>query len=173
MVNETTKRWIILGSLLIVTLYLVWNAPDEESDTVEVVRATHHARVPSPVIRPMMEHTELPSGLRDRHQLNESKTIDLFGTAEFENTPEIVKKTEIKRREVKPRVPPLPFKYIGKLVEGGIVKVFLLEGGSLHTLSKGDKIDERYQLKQVNEQELTWLYLPMNITQKMNIGNTP
>ncbi len=174
MITQTTKRWLLLGSLLLLTLWLVWNTPEVDSNAL--------------IVKPMVRAADANKSANTNHSLKyeddlqlaqrlpfEGKAIDLFGTG-------IKQQTARKPVKVKPIVKPLPkrviapalpFKYIGKLIEGDVVKIFLLKGEALHIVSEGDTVDKHYQLKHVGEQQLSWLYLPLNITQKMSIGQTP
>lgn len=175
--NETTKRWLVLGSVLILTLYLAWNLPESDTDTDVVIlnpvidaRQSYNHKTMSKSLS--IESVNLFS-LVSRKPLDGTVTFNLFGPQIKNQVKNTVKQIEKPMLSTKLQAPQLPFKYIGKLVEGGVVKVFLLEGQALHIMSKGDKIDDRYQLQQVNEQQLSWLYLPLNITQNMSIGKIP
>lgn len=173
MVNETIKRWSILGGLLAVTLWLVWFIPetDNDSDVVEV-NATRSAKQPKNLGEGTSEHeVDDLFALKQRIPTN-GKPIDIFGThiKQVKKTVQPAIKAMIK---VEPVAPRLPFSYIGKLVENDVTKVFLLEGQALHIVSQGDKVGKDYKLKHVDEQQISLLYLPLNTIQNMNIGKTP
>lgn len=66
--------------------------------------------------------------------------------------------------------PPLPFAYIGKMVENGQAKVFLQEGETLYGIKLGEKLGTNYQVTSINNDQIKLLYLPLKITQIMSIG---
>lgn len=70
----------------------------------------------------------------------------------------------------KPKAPPLPFTYIGKLVDGGKVTVFLAQGERNHVVSTGAVIDDRYRVDRISDAEITLTYLPLKEQQKLPIG---
>ncbi|MFW5450506.1 MAG: hypothetical protein ACKE9I_02805 [Methylophagaceae bacterium] len=173
MINQTIKRWLLLGCLLLLTLWLVWNTSEVDNSAL--------------IVKPMVRadanksaNTNHSVKYEDDLQLAqrlpfEGKAIDLFATSIKQQAARKPVKVKPIVRPLANRVtaPALPFKYIGKLSEGDVVKIFLLKGEALHIVSEGDTVDKHYQLKHVDEQQLSWLYLPLNITQKMSIGQTP
>lgn len=69
-----------------------------------------------------------------------------------------------------PKAPPLPFKYLGKVLEDGGVVAFVSEGTRTHLLRKGDALPP-YRVENVTPQEATLVYLPLNETQRLNFGS--
>ena len=105
--------------------------------------------------------------------LSDGNVIDIFGTQKQQIKRKVKPVITKVRPIIKPTAPRLPFKYIGKLIENDVIKLFLMEGEALHIVSQGDKIGKNYRLKQVDEQQISLLYLPLNTTQTMSIGKTP
>ena len=62
--------------------------------------------------------------------------------------------------------PPLPFAYLGKLIEDGKLAVFLSRGGESLSVAPGDTIGE-YRVDSVSESEITFTYLPLKTKQKL------
>lgn len=178
MITETIKRWLILSGLLAITIWLALNVPEPKKELVGVnsVRtATQSDNIERRVtMNNAKSEQEALFSLIQRPSLSE-KTIDLFGYQQQKQSEKLIKPIikPIIQASAKPKAPSLPFSYIGKMVEGNVTKVFLLEGQALHIVSKGDKVGEYYQLKHVGDQQLSWLYLPLNITQQMSIGKAP
>ncbi len=69
-----------------------------------------------------------------------------------------------------PTAPPLPFKYLGKVLEEGAVVAFVSEGARTHLLRKGDALPP-YRVDNITPQEATLTYLPLNETQRLNFGS--
>lgn len=72
-----------------------------------------------------------------------------------------------------PVAPPLPFSYMGRMVdeESGKLVLYLSKGDVPYTVSVGDQIDGTYRVEAVTETELTLIYLPLNIKQILTIGD--
>ncbi len=64
--------------------------------------------------------------------------------------------------------PPLPFTYLGKMIEEGKLKVFVARGEDSFTLSAGQKIDQ-YRVDKVTESSVTFTYLPSKARQALDI----
>jgi len=56
--------------------------------------------------------------------------------------------------------PPLPFRYLGKMIEDGKLAVFLAQGDESLSVKAGDRIGE-YRVDAVTETEVRFTYLPM------------
>ena len=72
-----------------------------------------------------------------------------------------------------PQAPPLPFHYIGKLVEEGSgASVFLALGDRNLVLKPGDVVDDKYRVEEVTEHAVVLTYLPLSLRQTIPIGTT-
>ncbi|MBY0579207.1 MAG: hypothetical protein K2P57_09175 [Burkholderiales bacterium] len=72
---------------------------------------------------------------------------------------------------VRPVAPPLPFVYIGKMIDSGNkVIVFLADQGRIYTVSEGDRINGNYRVDAVKAPSMTLTYLPLEIKQTLQIG---
>ena len=69
----------------------------------------------------------------------------------------------------KPTAPPLPFVFIGRMVEEGQATVFLMKGEIVHMVREGDEIDETYRVRRIEPGRLTLLYLPLQIEQTIAV----
>ena len=69
-----------------------------------------------------------------------------------------------------PQAPPLPFTYMGKLIEDGRIVVFLTQGDRNHIVRQGDTIDGTYRVDAVTEQRLALTYLPLKQKQELAFG---
>jgi hypothetical protein len=66
----------------------------------------------------------------------------------------------------KPVAPPLPFRYLGKMIEDGKLNVFLARGEESLSVRPGDKIGE-YRIDKVSESEIVFTYLPLKTKQSL------
>lgn len=69
-----------------------------------------------------------------------------------------------------PQAPALPFKYMGKLMEGGEIVVFLAKQDSNYVVRAGDKLDSNYQVDEIQPGVMTFTYLPLGQKQTLAIG---
>ncbi|MFW5425872.1 MAG: hypothetical protein ACKE8R_01340 [Methylophagaceae bacterium] len=166
---DTVKRWLILGGLLAITLWLVWSTPGLENDIAIVEPARQAKADTSQTIPPTLNRDFM---LVQREGLDED-SYDLFELPDQVQAKPIQSVRPVVLPRIKPSTPPFPFTYIGKLTEEGVTKVFLLQDQSLLILREGDKVGSNYQLKAITEKQLRWKYLPLNTTQNMSIGKAP
>jgi len=66
----------------------------------------------------------------------------------------------------KPEAPALPFRYIGKMVDGGKLAVFLANGADSFTVTEGERVGD-YRVDQITEAEIRFTYLPMKTKQSL------
>jgi hypothetical protein len=69
----------------------------------------------------------------------------------------------------KPKAPPLPFKYTGKLIEDKVVRVFLTQGDTTTLVAQGDKLGN-YDIERVTTASVVLLFRPLNEQQTLNFG---
>ena len=71
-------------------------------------------------------------------------------------------------QQAKPTAPPLPFKYFGKLTEGGKTETFVLQGDELISIAAGQKIGE-YRVDKISEASIAFTYLPLRTQQTLDL----
>ena len=69
-----------------------------------------------------------------------------------------------------PQAPPLPFTYLGKLVEEGETIVFLTKQDRNYILHRGDTLDGVYGVETIEEERLVLNYLPLGIRQTLSFS---
>jgi hypothetical protein len=68
-----------------------------------------------------------------------------------------------------PVAPPLPFRYIGKLVEDGRLEVILLRGFEHITVAAPGPLDAEYRVDEVSETRIALTYLPLGSSHVLEI----
>lgn len=68
----------------------------------------------------------------------------------------------------KPTAPPLPFKYFGKLTEGGKTETYVMQGDELISIAPGQKIGE-YRVDKISEASIAFTYLPLKTKQSLEL----
>jgi hypothetical protein len=66
----------------------------------------------------------------------------------------------------KPEAPPLPFRYLGKMVEDGKLSVFLANGDESITVHAGTRIGD-YRIDKITEAEIRFTFLPLKTKQSL------
>lgn len=72
-----------------------------------------------------------------------------------------------------PQAPPLPFAFLGKLIDADKVSVFLTSGDRNWVVRSGDTIDGTYRVEAIGERTMTFTYLALDIRQELAIGAAP
>lgn len=161
------QRWAVLIALLGLTLSAAaWISQEDEA--AEPVRATRPvpAQNEAPPARDM---TEAAADLKLKKLQRETKdevAADLFEVKSWFVPPPPPKPLP----PPPPSAPPLPFAYMGKLIEDGQLTVFLTKQELNYVVKVGDTIDRMYKVEEVTPSMMTLVYLPLNIKQTLMIG---
>jgi hypothetical protein len=67
-----------------------------------------------------------------------------------------------------PVAPPLPFAYLGKIIEGGRTTVFVARGPDHYSIETGSEIDQ-YKVENVTETQITFVYRPLGMRQVLAV----
>jgi hypothetical protein len=68
-----------------------------------------------------------------------------------------------------PSAPPLPFRYIGQLIEDGKLEIILLRGAEHLTIAEPGALDAQYRVDALSETSIAFTYLPLNTRQTLDI----
>lgn len=118
------------------------------------------ARVP-PAVTDMPPAAVTGQSLREHF---DPQATDLFASHSWQPPPPPPPKPE------PPKAPPLPFRYLGKVLEEGQVLAFVSQGVRTHLLRTGDVLAE-YQVEEITPTEMTIVYLPLNEKQHLTFGS--
>ena len=69
-----------------------------------------------------------------------------------------------------PTAPPLPFRFLGQMIEGDKTVVFLASGNRTLLVRAGDTLDGTYQVESVGPTAVAFLYRPLNERQLLSYG---
>lgn len=61
--------------------------------------------------------------------------------------------------------PPLPFRYVGSLLENGRREVLLMRGNQFYSIAAGEQIDSEYRVDEISDSTITFTYLPLKLKQ--------
>lgn len=169
MMGLPTKWWLLGGGLL-VTLWLVWQAPPAPDSNTEVVAAR------APVNKPTVQADDNQAAVQNDSDIRQSRqplamVSDLFRTPPAPVVTAVVRQPQSTLSATEKSLPDLPFRYIGRIEKDASVTVFIMEGDALHLLQAGDSPRTDYQLEAIDlaAGELRWRYLPTQKIRKMSI----
>ncbi|HEY5899654.1 MAG TPA: hypothetical protein VIV54_18965 [Burkholderiales bacterium] len=97
------------------------------------------------------------------NRVDEGAKVDAFAPRNFSP---IVPAREAHARPARPEAPPLPFRYIGKMLDGDKLSVFIANGGESFAVAAGDRIGD-YRIESVTEAEIRFTYLPLKTKQSL------
>ena len=95
-----------------------------------------------------------------------SQDGDPFAARNFNPPPPPQQQAGAAQPPPKPEAPPLPFRYIGRLIEDGKTLLFLANGDENLTVHAGQKLGE-YRLDGIAEHEIVFTYLPLKTRQSL------
>jgi hypothetical protein len=155
-------RKIVLALALCATVLASWiDLPQQ--DLVEPLQATGTGASARPM--PPLRAPLPPSTLPAARFLAAQPSPDLFAPRHWQPPPASVAPVA-----VVPRAPPLPFRYLGKVLEEDGVLVFVSQGGLTHLLRRGDQLAD-YKVEQITSAEMTFVFLPLLEKQRLTFGS--
>ena len=189
---DARQRWAVLGGLLTATLAAAAWVHDRDNSEIVVVGAAEPRRaprtgesagnVPSQRLAEQRSRDVADAESVPKVQLDK---LDSRSIGEASKDPFAVPRPKVKKQVVRkpppvlvdrtpppppPSAPPLPFKYMGKLVDGGEVSVFLTHGSRNLVVHAGDTIDSKYRVDQIADSKMTLTYLPLQERQTLKFG---
>lgn len=66
-----------------------------------------------------------------------------------------------------PSAPPLPFAFIGRMIDGNEVTLFLSRNGQQYVVRKNERLDDTYRIEEITSTEATITHLPTNTQQTL------
>ena len=180
------RRWLLgLGGLL--TLMLVWFAPQDEAPVLRSKAASSSQRVPLTSSDSRAERP-IPLGsasgvMRQAQLLRPERSMSAEATNIFKATswyvpppappapPPLPPAPPV--QPPAPMAPPLPFIFLGQIIEDQKVQVILARGDRVVTVPVGEPIDKNYRLESFNGGTLTFIYLPLDTRQTLAAGLSP
>jgi len=100
------------------------------------------------------------------HARFEKQSIDAFAPLSWQPPPPRFAAQNVGA----PKAPPLPFRYLGKVMEQGAVVAFLAQDARTHVAHKGDVLLD-YRIEDITPAQMTLVYLPLNEKQTLIFGS--
>jgi len=71
-----------------------------------------------------------------------------------------------------PTAPPMPYRYAGKLVQGGRQSVLLAKGDMVFPINEGETLDGAYRVESIGETQVTLMYLPLAREERIPVDSS-
>ena len=151
------------AAITIVALVLLASVVTGREDSIVSAAAVD----PIPASRPAaVEDLDLEVLKRTR---NENAPQDLFAPRVPVQAVVPAVAAAVKPTPPTPSAPPLPYKYLGRMVDGGKEMVFLERNQDSLSAVAGDTLDNTYQVESIVESAVHFVYLPLGTKQVLAI----
>ena len=164
------QRWIIYCVALLLTLIAVrWAGGQDPADSrvAGASRASEPAR-PGRKASASSSGTERVPELRLDRLGARSPAVpngDPFQARSWAPPPD--PEAARPRPPPRPQAPPLPFAYMGKMVDGDTTVVFLANEDRNYVARVGETLDGTYRVERIADNEMVVTYLPLKIKQTL------
>jgi hypothetical protein len=165
------QRWIIYALALALTLVAVkWAGGQDRAENGAAARQADEAAKPArgapAVAAPAERVPELRLDLLGS-RTSPAPAGDPFQARSWAPAPDPEQASRRRLPPPPPQAPPLPFAYMGKLVEDATTTVFLARQDRNYVVRAGDTIDGTYRVERIADDALVVTYLPLKIQQTL------
>ena len=163
------QRWMVLGSLLALTVTAIEFLDDDSAtDNGVVAQSGKHESIQSAAHQNRMgaEQTEVLALDALKRRATEDKPGDAFAARSWYVPPALPKNLP----PPPPTAPALPFTYMGRMVDEGKTTVFLTRQDRSYAVKEGDVVDGSYRVDRIDGNSVTMTYLPLNMQQILAMG---
>lgn len=157
------RQWFLGGTLAITLGAVAWVSQFESGDA-----AADIASAPRISGRHNSTATTDEQAPRPAQQLRYSDSVkDIFATP-LPPAPAEPIAAEI----MAPAAPPLPFTYMGRVVENGSEMIFLASAQHNYMAHIGDVLENNYRIDSIGNGQVLFTYLPLMMVQTLEIGES-
>lgn len=168
-----TTRWILIATALLLTLAAVfWVSNQEESTSAQnELMISAHTKTSSKKHHDSVESTKMIQlDKLNRSSLDANADLNDIFKGKSWYVPPPPPKPQPPPPPPPPSAPPLPYTYIGKLIDGGKLSIFLSKQDRNFIIKEGDTLEGTYRVEHITPSNITLTYIPLNIKQNMQIG---
>lgn len=165
---KSNQRRVLLGIATVATVVaVVFAPPPPEAGIVEPkTRTTREQVVVSPrAVAVIDRRAQLPSrSLRG--------VPPVFEVTSWEGPVENLapQQVAVDTAPIEPQVPAVPFRIVGRYVDDGVTGMFVQYNDRTLLARVGEMIGDDYKVDSIDGQNLTVVYLPMNVSQTISTG---
>jgi hypothetical protein len=161
------QRWIFYAIALALTLIAVkWAGGQDRADAAPAAQQDAAARPASAPAAATERTPELRLDLLGA-RASPAPAGDPFQARSWAPEPSPAEVTRRRAPPPPPQAPPVPFAYLGKLVEDATTMVFLSQGDRNYVVRAGDTIEGTYRVDRVGDDRLDLTYLPLKTKQTL------
>jgi hypothetical protein len=164
-VRLLTREISLRAAAVVVAAALLVSFLAGREKPAETVMAAHAAVVAKPYANEEEHELSLD---KLRRALPEPGKVDPFAPRSF--TPPQPRLADAP--PARPSAPPLPFTYLGKVIDNGQTSVFVARGDENYSLEAGQTIAGSYRVDKITDTAVTFTYLPMKTRQTLAIPRT-
>ena len=167
------RRWVLAIALAATVAAAGWVGGNQEGNRVALVATGENARSErddAPEAAPRTAADTREAGEIDLDKLKQRAVAREFGEMFPPRQPEPPPEAA-RRKPERPRAPPLPFQFFGRMVENGTTMVFLHRQDDVFAVKAGDTIGGTYHVEEINGTEVVLTYLPLKERQTLKIGS--
>lgn len=172
MISEVKKRRALLSGSLALTLIAVgWVSQFEASDAaITIEPATQKVsltRKPDIQGTSLIQNKSQPTAAESTSAIRYADSVkDIFAAPVFKRPAPPPPAEQI----AAPTAPPLPFTYMGRILDNGVETVFLATPQNNYMVHSGDVVNNQYRIDSIDNGQMIFTYLPLTITQTLAIG---
>ena len=164
------RRTLWLGGALLATL-LATQWVSGEDGNADPVSAAPQKSDPKTEARAVEEETGQLELERLQRRKFSAQAGDIFSGKTWIPPPSAAAAAAAAMNPQPPSPPPLLFKYLGKLTDGDETQVFLVLADRNYVVKPGEVINGQYRMDAVNDQTITFTYLPLNAKQTLSTSS--
>lgn len=158
--NSKTKQILLYGTALFTIIAAIFAPSEQETvQPVQTQKVLLVSQTSSTNIKVSSEASRLMP--KSRNSLTDEPG-DLF----YVNKPPPAKALKLEL----PVAPPLPYLYMGKMIENGVLTIFLTRDNKPYVAHSGDILDNEYRINAIHPPLMEFTYLPLKQNQALNIG---
>ena len=180
---------VLLPLTVAACAYALWSesSPQAQQVTPAGLAGSAEVRGARPAVAPQTSPAQGQQGQQDRQDQQEHANLfpDQSGRLELAAASEASDAAEAMNPPPPPppRAPPMPYQVAGVWVEGGQRKVILNKGQQTIILCQGcgaaansgvrvgDVLDGNYRLEEIENERITFTYLPLQLKQVVNLDS--
>ncbi len=156
------RRALLSAVALSLVALVVFDSEDEPRGAVSAAAP----RAPQPAAKG--EAVPLPAIALEKldEKVSRDPVSDAFEARSWEPPPPPPKKVT----PPPPQAPPLPYTYMGKMMDGDQVIVFLAKRERNYVVKQGETLDGAYRIDDIKDTTMVFTYLPLAQQQVLTIG---
>jgi hypothetical protein len=163
------QRWLIYAIAAAITVVAVHWFGDEDHAQSPVVEVSPAERSGRAAREPANDSAAVPQLELDKLATRQraGPARDLFAARTEKSIPREEGGRETPSAPAPPQAPPLPFTYMGKMIEDDRITVFLTNRDRNLIARAGDTLVETYRVDEVGDNRMLFTYLPLGIKQEL------